>query len=125
MNFLLSVLFILFLGQEKYHSAEATALNNTTTNKFMFLSDGKYCRLFPKWMKANHSLSECDINVEEYKYWVEGFLLAIVSFVGILGNFASCIKFAKCQIFYTEQILKLNFISIKMPKFSALVSLHL
>ena len=111
MNFLLSVLFILFLGQEKYHSAEATVKNNPTTNssnELMFLSDGKYCRLLPKWMKANHSLRDCDINVEEYKYWVEGFLLAIVSFVGILGNFASCIKFAKCQIIYTEQIFYLN-----------------
>merc|ERR1719239_2107110 len=60
-------------------------------------------------MKANHSLSECDINVEDYKYWVEGFLLAIVSFVGILGNFASCVKFARCQIYNTEQMLKTTF----------------
>ena len=100
MNFLLSVLFILFPGHEKYHSAEATAQSNpkntNRSNELMFLSDGKYCRLLPKWTKANYSLSECEINVEEYKYWVEGFLLAIVSSVGILGNFSSCVKVAKC-----------------------------
>ena len=117
MNISLSVLLTLFLGHEKYHSTEATAQNNWPTanrsNELMYLSDGKYCRLVLKWRKANSSLSECDINVEEYKYWVEGFILAIVSFVGILGNFASCLKFAKCQTFYTAPMLKLTFTSIQ------------
>ena len=118
-DFLLSVFFIL-----NCHLAETRAQNNSTTNssnELMFLSDGKYCRLFPKAMEANQSLSECEINVEDYKYWVEGFLLAIVSFVGILGNFASCVKFAKCQSFYTEQMLKLTFTPVKKPNFSTFV----
>ena len=116
-DFLLSVFFIL-----NCHLAVTRAQNNSTTNsssnELMFLSDGKYCRLFPKAMEANQSLSECEINVEDYKYWVEGFLLAIVSFVGILGNFASCVKFAKCQSFYKEQIMKLT---VKKPNFSTFV----
>ena len=96
MNFSLSVLLMLFLGQEKCHSAKTTAQNNPATKRsheLVFLFDGKHCGLYPKEMKGN--LSECEINVEEYKYWVECVLLAVVSSVGILGNFASCLKFAR------------------------------
>ena len=87
-NFSLSVLLMLFLGQEKWGNP-----TTKSSHELMFLFDGKHCRLYPKEMKGN--LSECEINVEEYTYWVEGVLLAVVSSVGILGNFASCLKFAR------------------------------
>ena len=100
---------MLFLGHEMCHSSETTTPKssmelvflfdgNSTGNSskdLVFLFDGKHCRLYPKEMKTNKSLSECEFNVEKYKYWTEGFLLMIVSCVGILGNFASFIKFAR------------------------------
>ena len=115
-----SVLLFLFLWREKCYSAETVKENNSpNSSNGNSLQRRKHPKSLPNpQIPCNESISPCDApffpasgetaiqsnssadnNVtnfrEDYKYWVDGFLLAIVSFVGILGNIASWLKFAR------------------------------
>ena len=115
-----SVLLFLFLWREKCYSAETVKENNSpNSSNGNSLQRRKHPKSLPNpQIPCNESIFPCDASLlpasgetaiqsnssadnnvtnfrEDYKYWVDGFLLAIVSFVGILGNIASWLKFAR------------------------------
>ena len=118
-----SVLLFLFLWREKCNSAETVKENDSpNSSNGNSLQRRKHPKSLPNpQIPCNESISPCDASLfpasgetaiqsnssadnnvtnftnfgEDYKYWVDGFLLAIVSFVGILGNIASWLKFAR------------------------------
>ena len=120
-----SVLLFLFLWREKCYSAETVKENDSpNSSNGNSLQRRKHPKSLPNpQIPCNESISPCDASLfpasgetaiqsnssadnnsmqrnvtnfrEDYKYWVDGFLLAIVSFVGILGNIASWLKFAR------------------------------
>ena len=81
---------------EKNQSQNRSFTNNSSGEiSYLWMDDGKHCRLVVNGTNASQTLGECVLNVEQYEYLVEGVILTIVSFVGILGNFASFVKFAQ------------------------------
>ena len=69
--------------------------NSSAEISYLWMDDGKHCKLVVNGTNASRTLGECVLNVEQYEFLVEGVILTIVSFVGILGNFASFVKFSQ------------------------------
>ena len=69
--------------------------NSSAEILYLWMDDGKHCKLVVNGTNASRTLGECVLNVEQYEFLVEGVILTIVSFVGILGNFASFVKFSQ------------------------------